>query len=310
MTAYLFLASTVVCRAALLPPWALNTVVALGGDQCVPQPTGPSQCTWATEGTAFAYGYLIANDPDPLKRRYRVFLVTARHVVAEHTGVFHVRMNPAAGGARGKEFDIPAQATAGPWHFHGDESVDVAVLPVGDLKHLGVDIQFIPNDIASEAVGHLKEDGISAGDGAFVLGFPMNLAGAQKNYTIVRNAIVARIDQLFDGTERTFLLDGFVFPGNSGGPVFSRPDAFSIEGTKAHNKSVLVGMVISYDPYQDIAISTQTKRPRVLFEENSGLTNVVPVDYIDQTIENCCLLPGERSAKDEMNKAPPQPPKP
>jgi hypothetical protein len=37
---------------------------------------------------------------------------------------------------------------------------------------------------------------------------------------------------------------------------------------------------LSYIPYEDIAYSLQTKRPRIVFEENSGLTKVLPADNI------------------------------
>ena len=33
------------------------------------------------------------------------------------------------------------------------------------------------------------------------------------------------------------------------------------------------------------AVSDQTKRPRIIFEENSGLATVVPVDFIVETVE-------------------------
>lgn len=77
---------------------------------------------------------------------------------------------------------------------------------------------------------------------------------------------------------------GIDFPGNSGGPVIIKPEFTHIEGTKSQNESRLIGLVKSYIPYTDVAISPQTGRPRVVFEENTGLTNVEPVDYIIDTI--------------------------
>lgn len=41
----------------------------------------------------------------------------------------------------------------------------------------------------------------------------------------------------------------------------------------------------SYLPYQEIAVSQQTGRPRMIFEENSGLGVVVPCDIINETVE-------------------------
>jgi hypothetical protein len=46
----------------------------------------------------------------------------------------------------------------------------------------------------------------------------------------------------------------------------------------------LIGIIASYLPYEDVAVSQQTQRPRVIFAENSGLTNVFPVDCITETV--------------------------
>jgi hypothetical protein len=52
-----------------------------------------------------------------------------------------------------------------------------------------------------------------------------------------------------------FLIDALVFPGNSGGPVVLRPEIVSINGTPPQNRSYLIGMVVSYQPYIDVAVS-------------------------------------------------------
>jgi hypothetical protein len=56
-------------------------------------------------------------------------------------------------------------------------------------------------------------------------------------------------------------------------------------------------------PYIDVAISTQTRRPRVTFEENSGLTEVHPVDFIEETIDTDPMRPWDKvdegTAEDE-----------
>ena len=59
----------------------------------------------------------------------------------------------------------------------------------------------------------------------------------------------------------------------------------SIAGTKPVQKASLIGIVKSYVPYRDVATSQQTKSPRIIFEENSGLAAVAPVDHILKTIE-------------------------
>ena len=113
----------------------------------------------------------------------------------------------------------------------------------------------------------------------------MNLAGVQRNYVIVRQGGVARSSEMLDHASKTFLIDAFVFPGNSGSPVVLRPEVASIEGTKPQLNALLMGLVTSYRPYTEYALSAQTKRPRITFEENSGLAEVLPVDVIDEAIK-------------------------
>jgi hypothetical protein len=73
-------------------------------------------------------------------------------------------------------------------------------------------------------------------------------------------------------------VDAFIFPGNSGGPVMRQ-----CAGAPA-GEICLIGMVKGYLPYSDVASSRQTGRPRVTFEENSGLAVVIPVDAIERAI--------------------------
>jgi S1-C subfamily serine protease len=125
---------------------------------------------------------------------------------------------------------------------------------------------------------------ITEGDFAYVLGFPMGITGGRRNTVIVRSGSIARIRDVLVKANHTFLIDAFIFPGNSGGPVILKPETLSIQGTKAQNTAYLIGIVHSYLTYQDVAISSQTKKPKVIFEENSGLAAVHPVDFIDETI--------------------------
>ncbi len=78
---------------------------------------------------------------------------------------------------------------------------------------------------------------------------------------IARNATVAMVDS------NNFIIDGFAFPGNSGGPVVykpvsSMPGFVSFGGNETYvKKQMLIGVVSSYIPYTDVAVSRQTQRP-------------------------------------------------
>ena len=64
-----------------------------------------------------------------------------------------------------------------------------------------------------------------------------------------------------------------------------RPETTSLAGTKAIGKARLIGIVKQYVPYRDVATSQQTSRARIVFEENSGLTSVITIDRINETVE-------------------------
>jgi len=113
----------------------------------------------------------------------------------------------------------------------------------------------------------------------------MGLVNVDRQYVIVRNGSVARIRDTYDKRSKEFIVDAFVFPGNSGGPVLNRPQAIGLKGTNINTSTNLIGMVKSYIPYKDVAVSRQTGRATVVFEENTGLTSVIPTDFILETIE-------------------------
>ena len=115
----------------------------------------------------------------------------------------------------------------------------------------------------------------------------MGIVSPQSNHVISRSGSIARIRDLLANRQSSFLIDANIFPGNSGGPVVTRPEISSIQGTTSINRAALVGVVKSYIPYNDVAISQQTGNPRVMFEENSGLALVETVDSVMDVVELC-----------------------
>ena len=145
-------------------------------------------------------------------------------------------------------------------------------------------VAYFQGDRHSATIDALNALGVTEGDFAYVLGFPMGLVGEHRNAVIVRSGTLARVRDTLARTSKIFLVDAFVFPGNSGGPVVLNPEALAIEGTKPQLAPYLIGIVQAYVPYQDVAVSLQTGHPRVIFEENAGLSAVHPIDYIAETI--------------------------
>lgn len=279
-----------------MPPDFMDTVVALGARETLPSsnPDVPPNKEWQTHGSGFFYGYAIPSE----QHLYTIFLITARHVVDKNFGNpegdpilndLDVRLNHNGPQGRAQEFTIPVKPAEGSktWFFHPERSIDVAICPMSFdfLKANNIEPKFIYSDVNAADTAKIRELGLAAGDGIFVLGFPMGITGKERNYVVVRQGSIANISELLDRGSMTFVLDTFVFPGNSGGPVVLRPEFTAITGTKPQPNSLLLGMVIREITYVDTAISQQTRRARITFEENSGLTEALPVDYINEAIK-------------------------
>jgi hypothetical protein len=97
--------------------------------------------------------------------------------------------------------------------------------------------------------------------------------------------VIARLDREIVAEEGGFLIDCVIFPGNSGGPVVLKPEGMAITGTKTATQSYVIGIVAGYVPYTDVAVSQQTGKPRITFEENSGLASVVPMDAVNELVQ-------------------------
>ena len=165
-------------------------------------------------------------------------------------------------------------------------NLDVAAAPLDATAFIdsGIEYQVFASDrdvLTKQQV--LQETGIREGNGIYILGFPLELVGKERNYVIARQGILACVQDWLRSDEDTFLIDASIFPGNSGGPVLTQPEIIAVGNDKPYGKSSLIGMVASYVPYNDLAISQQTGQPRVMFQENSGLGRVIPVDAIHET---------------------------
>lgn len=268
---------------ALIPPFFMDCVVAIGvkGDEANATPQ------WIASG--FLYGRLVKKEQDPKDSLYAVYLVSNRHVF-EKKKKLCLRFNPQADEAA-RSYDIDLQTPEGQqlWTANADQTLDVGVLSINirQLQEHAMKVAFFTSDMSAADVAKMKDLGITEGDFSYVLGFPMGMAGDHRNTVIVRSGCIARIQEALHANSNTFFVDAKIFPGNSGGPVVSKPDALAIQGTKPQNAAFLIGIVAAYVPYQEVAVSPQTGRPRVIFEENSGLAVAYTVDCIERTIDEC-----------------------
>ena len=278
---------------ALLPRQFIDGVVAIG------QRSEKGDCTWIATGFMFFIQTAESQNKPPAERMVWTYLVTNRHVLDGKNAVV-LRFNPSSPGVP-EDFDVALLDENGPiWTKHPDPDVDVAVMNVNAAFLVSRNLTLGTIERASGAwtLDEMQTNGVVEGDGVFLVGFPMGLMSPQMQYAIARSGCIARVRDIYDAKKGAFLIDASNFPGNSGGPVFVRPDAAALLGTKHFTHCMLIGVVHSYLPFQDVALSQHTGRPRIIFEENSGLALVDPVDRI---LETCAL---ERARADQTLPTP------
>jgi Trypsin-like peptidase domain len=159
-------------------------------------------------------------------------------------------------------------------------SVDWIMSPIDDVSMIpfairqDYDVRTIPDSM------FLESDNLLELQDVFFVSYQPGIGDTNRITPITRHGTVSVVNN-----DRTFYLDGFGFPGNSGSPVFIRPSSVSVMTKDAFTLGdplgcKFVGVVGEYLPYQEVAVSTQTRRARVLFEENTGLARVWPVQSI------------------------------
>ena len=133
-------------------------------------------------------------------------------------------------------------------------------------------------------VNKFDEIGIAVGDDAYVVGFPMGIAGEEQNYPCVKAALISRIDNEIVKAKKAFIVDSSIFPGNSGGPVILKPTITSLSDAKAVGQPFLLGVISSYLPYTDTLYTHQTNPPTAvsITRENSGLSFCVPIYFVKE----------------------------
>lgn len=258
---------------SLIPDFYLKTVVAIGERR-------GSETFWV--GT----GFFVMKEVG--EGKYQPFMVTNKHVLKGKEKLV-LRFKKKSSNKLITE-DVPiVEKGRCLYSVHPDPNVDVAVvLLVGryfeknGLELIGFNV-FNPNQALTSSE-YIKEGG-GEGCGIFMLGYPMGLVDVESNMPICRGGYIARMESNEIKRTKSMLLDIQNFPGNSGSPIITKPEVVSIEGTKALTRSVLIGVVHSYIPYQETLINSQTGKIVEIRSENSGIAKANPVEFIREVIE-------------------------
>lgn len=216
-------------------------------------------------GTGFVYG----------TTNFRCILVTAAHVITnslpQNAQLAYRLVNLDGTSSLLTESYMRSNAP-GTWFISTNADVACRYILASNMRA----IVAIPRQML------LRQGLVRSGAPLCVAGFPMGIRSETYPTPILRRGIVSISET------RNFLIDSAVYPGNSGGPVIYvptiklNPDQFSVT---TRNTDAIIGIVSEVIPYVDVAVSQQTRRPRITFEEYSGLCRIVSADFILDLID-------------------------
>ncbi|MDO8716440.1 MAG: serine protease [Dehalococcoidales bacterium] len=243
----------------------------------------------------FATGFFVSADGIS-------HLVTAKHVVIDSTThktkedivVFINRKD----NARIEPLSIKAlqERDKTHWIFHSNDMVDIAIIPF-PFNYTEHDVAIIPE------TAFLNTTDFAELYDVFFLSYQPGIQEESRINPIIRAGAVSRINE-----DLSFYIDAAAFPGNSGSPVFLTPSGwrFGDDGGVILGQDKIagrfIGLVGAYVPYKDVAISQQTGQPRVIFEENTGLSIVWSVNYITQIMTSQSFKEQNNAIKRSIEK--------
>lgn len=187
---------------------------------------------------------------------------------------------------------VPLEGWENRCNFHQDKAVDIISLPFPVRMEHPQNKELLTDSAEIMENTFIPFSDIDEGDEVYYLGYPSGLGSDfARNRPVLRKGIIAQKDI----ETKTFLIDGFSFPGSSGGPVFLA-ETYTKSKVKASGKSKisirpsLIG-IVSHSKYRTDKF--ETAQGNVTLTQNLGLTKVFSTDLIKETFGKPTMPPGK-----------------
>lgn len=225
------------------------------------------------------------------------YFVTAKHVMQpalQNVPGLRLRLNRKDGG--GAEIvEFPMMGFDGKaWLEHANPAVDLAVAPLAIFEKIQrYDAQMYPVDSATNdffaTQAFVERFKIRPGDSAFTLGLvPYLFSKESENIVMTRSGTISMIGTkelpLPGGRQKAHFLDCPAFGGQSGGPAFVLLQRTEQGAMIAGWQIALLRVVTEFVPSPlrtaEVQLTEEEKQRILIPMENTGISKVVPVDYL------------------------------
>ena len=262
-------------------------------------------------GTGFIYNAARGDDATPV-------LITNKHVIAGATkGVIRLMGRSGDEPDLGNPIEVAYDDFPALWVGHPSSDVDVAAMFLGPTLNKATSAGR-PPFFKMAGPGLCPSDEVlrqlDAVETVTFIGYPAGLYDQVNHTPIVRQGTTATpIELNWNGTP-TFLIDGSVFPGSSGSPVFLLQQGIIRAGTSLSiggaPRLFLLGIVAEVMIQKDTGqIVVAAQKPQVQFNQMIDLGIVYKWTAIEETVDALCAANGiDRGSVHELQ--PPQAPQP
>ncbi|MFX0073403.1 MAG: serine protease [Candidatus Hermodarchaeota archaeon] len=179
----------------------------------------------STIGTGSFFEYKI--ESGDMLGKYSIFLVTNKHVI-ENASELKLSFNKRIDKDTirfGNKFSINLKDFNFEWFKHPNKDIDLAIYPFTPVlkslrKKKGEDqLPFIQNIVKRITLIN-KYENINPIEDVFFIGYPRDIYDKKNNIPLIRKGITATPIMINYMERPVFLIDGAIFPGSSGSPVF------------------------------------------------------------------------------------------
>jgi hypothetical protein len=213
-----------------------------------------------------------------LKYEGTIYAITNKHVLYHQNRIL---INFNGGTFLNKKFiivDIKKNSNLLP---HKEKNIDLVAIKLSENDYPKSAERPIDLTDLGLKLNEMRDYAISEGDEIYLIGHPLNITSQNHYFAIARSGTIAQISHLYEDSfkDKSYLIDCLALPGNSGGPVFLKPKYIVYKNEKKVEKIKLIGFVNS-------AIFTNNKSLRDSNNYPAQLSNVVPLDYLFEILEN------------------------
>lgn len=263
------------------------------------------------EGTGFIYNAARGDASTPV-------LITNKHVIAGATkGIIRLIGRTGDEPDLGNPIEVAYDDFLALWQGHPSSDVDVAAMFLGPTVNQATSAGR-PPFFKMAAPGLCPSDAVvrqlDVVETVTFIGYPSGLYDHVNHTPIVRQGTTATPIELNWNGSPAFLIDGSVFPGSSGSPVFLLQQGIVRSGTSLSiggaPRLFLLGIIAAVYLQKEtgqIVVAAQT--PQVQFNQMIDLGLVYKWTAIEETVDALCAANGvDRGTVSELQ--PPQAPQP